>query len=437
MVTGGGSAPTATTSRSRALYERARATMPGGVAKGAYFQAPYPLHLAAGDGAYVTSVDGQRLLDLRGHHTAAILGHRHPGVDAAVGAQLERGIALGAPTAAEGALAEELCRRLPAVERVRFTTSGSEATGCVLRLARGWTGRHRVAKFEGAYHGTVDAVDVSLRPPLSEAGPAHAPRAVANGRGLARGAVEDALILPYNDREAVSRLLTAHRDDLAAVLFDPRAGILPIDLDFVRFLRAVTAELRLLLVLDEVVSFRLGYGGLQGLAGIRPDLTILGKIIGGGFPVGAFGGRADLMDLLDDSGGSTGFFHSGTFSGHPVAMVAGTATLQALPPPAYAHLDALGDTIRRGATEIFARRRVTAHAVGDGSLFALHFAPRPPRDYRALQAADGAAARRVGLGLIERGVLPAAGLTMNAASLPMTTADLEVFFEALDRVADA
>jgi glutamate-1-semialdehyde 2,1-aminomutase len=409
--------------------------MPGGVAKGAYFQAPYPLHLAAGDGAHVTSVDGRRLLDLRGHHTAAILGHRHPEVDAAVREQLERGVALGGPTAAEAALAEELCRRLPSVQRVRFTTSGSEATGCVLRLARGWSGRHRIAKFEGAYHGSVDAVDVSVRPPVRQAGPPGAPRAVAGGRGLARGAVEDALILPYDDREAVARLLTTHRHELAAVLFDPRAGILPIDLDFVRFLRALTAELRLLLVLDEVVSFRLGYGGLQGLADIRPDLTTLGKIVGGGFPAGAFGGRADLMDLLDDSRGPTGFHHSGTFSGHPVAMVAGLATLRALPPLAYGHLNALGEAARRGATAVFERHGLAAHAAGDGSLFSFHFAARAPRDYRALAAADAATAQRVALGLIEHGVLPAAGLSMNAASLPMTDADLEALFEALDRVA--
>lgn len=417
------------------LFERALAVMPGGVAKGAYFHAPYPLHLAAGNGTYVTSVDGQRLLDLRGHHTATILGHRHPGVDAAVREQLERGIAFGGPTEADGELAQELCRRLPAIERVRFTTSGSEAVGCVLRLARGWTGCHRIAKFEGAYHGSVDAVDISLRPPPSEAGPPDAPRAVANTRGLARGAVEDAVILPYNDRETVSRLLETHRHELAAVLFDPRAGILPIDLDFVRFLRKRTADLGLLLVLDEVVSFRLGYGGLQGLAGIRPDLTTLGKIIGGGFPVGAFGGRADIMELLDDSHGPTGFHHSGTFSGHPVTMVAGLATLRGLTPRAYTHLNALGDALRRGAAEIFTRRKLAAHAVGDGSLFTLHFTERSPRDYRAMQTADVVTGQHVFFGLIERGVLPAAGLSMNAISLPMTTSDLEAFLEALDDVA--
>jgi glutamate-1-semialdehyde 2,1-aminomutase len=412
--------------------------MPAGVAKGASYHPPYPLYLDRGDGCYVTTMDGQRLLDVRGHHTAAILGHGHPTVDAAIRAQLARGAALGGPVAAEYDLAAELCGRVPSVERVRFTNSGTEATLHALRLVRGWTGRSRVAKFEGAYHGSADALDVSLRAPADLAGPADAPRPVPNVRGLAPGALENAVILPYNRPAAVARLLEQHRHEVAAVFYDPRAGILPIDLDFVRYLRQITADLGLLLVCDEVVSFRLGPGGLQGLAGVRPDLTLFGKIIGGGFPLGALGGRADLMELLDESGGPTGFFQSGTFSGHAVALAAGAATLAALTPSAFAHLDRLGVAVRRGCNELFARTRIAAQATGNGSLFALHFTDRPLTDVRALQTADGDLARRVFLGLIARGVLPAAGLTMNAGSLPMGDAEVETLLEALERaLADA
>lgn len=422
----------ASTPRSRAQFDLARRVLPAGVAKGASFQPPYPLYLDRGEGCYVTTVDGQRLLDVRGHHTATILGHGHPAVAAAVRGQLDRGAALGGPVAAEYGLAAELCRRVPAVERVRFTSSGTEAALHALRLVRGRTGRPKVAKFEGAYHGSVDALDVSLRPPAGGAGPADAPVAVPNVRGLARGAVDDVLVLPYNRPAAVAGLLERHRSELAAVFFDPRAGVLPIDLDFVRFLRRVTADLGLLLVLDEVVSFRLGPGGLQGLAGVRPDLTLFGKIIGGGFPLGALGGRADLLGLLDESDGPSGFAQSGTFSGHPVALAAGLATLQALTPEAFAHLARLGAAVRRGCDERFARAGVAARAVGDGSLFSLHFTDQAVTDARTLQTADGALARRVSFGLIAGGVLPAPGLTMNALSVPMGDAQVRALLDALD-----
>jgi glutamate-1-semialdehyde 2,1-aminomutase len=425
----------AQTARSRRHYEQARRLLPGGVAKGAFFHRPYPLYLVSGEGCHVMSLDGQRLLDVRGHHTAAILGHGHPAVVAAVQEQAARGIALGGPTELEYALAAELQRRLPSLERVRFTASGTEAAAHVLRLVRGWTGRPKVAKFEGGYHGSVDALDVSLRPALGEAGPPDAPRAVPNGRGLARGAAADVVVLPYDRPDAVRRLLSHHRHELAAVFFDPRAGILPIDLEFLGFLRRLTAELGLLLVLDEVVSFRLGAGGLQGLAGVRPDLTLLGKIIGGGFPLGAFGGRADLLDLLDEADGPTGYTQSGTCSGHAVALAAGLATLHALTPAAYTHLDRLGRAVRAESDRLFRRFGVAARAAGDGSLFSFHFGVaggRPPRDYRALCAGDAALAQQVFLHLLAGGVLAAPGLTMNAVSLPMQEPHVAALLDALE-----
>lgn len=419
--------------RSYEQYARAQSVMPGGVAKGAYFHPPYPLYLASGEGCYVTSLDGQRLLDFRGHHTAAVLGHGHPSVVAAIQAQIERGIALGGPTEVEYDLALELTRRVPSLERVRFTSSGSEATLHVLRLVRGWTGRHKIAKFEGAYHGSIDAVEVSVNPPLDLAGPADMPHAVPGVKGLAPSSAENTVVLPYNKPEAVARLLEQHRDELAAVLLDPRAGIMPIDFDFIRYVRQITHELGLLLVLDEVVAFRLGPGGLQGLCDIRPDLTIFGKIVGGGFPIGVFGGRADLMNLLDGTRGSTGFFQSGTFNGHPVALAAGLATLRALTPEAYNHLNHLGEELHRQTNALFVRLEIPAQAVGDGSLFSIHFTAQPIRDYRALRTADVALAQDIFLRLLSDGVLLAQGLTMNALSLSMDQSHVEMFVTTLER----
>ena len=276
--------------RSRRQYELGRTVMPGGVAKGAYFSKPYPLFLVSGEGCYVTTLDGQLLLDCANHHTAGVLGHRHPAVMEAVREQLARGVALGGPTTIEYELAQEMTERVPSLERVRFAGSGGEAAQNVLRLVRGWTGRQKIAKFEGAFHGRVDALEISVSPPLDQAGAHAAPQAVPQGRGFVRGAAEDTVILPYNRPEAVARLLERHRDELAAVWLDPRAGILDADREFIRYMRRITADLDLLLVMDEVVSFRVGPGGLQAQCDIRPDLTTFGKIIGGGFPIGAFGG---------------------------------------------------------------------------------------------------------------------------------------------------
>ena len=419
--------------RSRRQYELGRTVMPGGVAKGAYFSKPYPLFLVSGEGCYVTTLDGQRLLDCANHHTAGVLGHRHPAVMEAVREQLERGFALGGPTTVEYELAREMTERVPSLERVRFAGSGGEAAQNVLRLVRGWTGRQKIAKFEGAFHGRVDALEVSVGPPLDQAGPGSAPRAVPQGRGFERGAAADTVILPYRHPEAVERLLVQHRDELAAVWLDPRAGVLDADREFIRHMRGITEELDLLLVMDEVVAFRVGPGGLQEQCGIRPDLTTFGKIIGGGFPIGAFGGRADLMDLLDDARGGTGYMHSGTFHGHPVALAAGLATLRTLTPAAYEHLTALGDELRTEANALFGRLGVAAQAVGDGSLFGIHFTAEPLHNYRSLATADGEQAYRVHLQLLAQGVMLSSGLGMCALSLPMDRSHVAAVLAALER----
>ncbi|MBI5878572.1 MAG: aspartate aminotransferase family protein [Chloroflexi bacterium] len=418
--------------RSRAAYERARAVMPGG-AKGAYFYAPFPLTLERGEGCYLFDVDEHRYADFAGHHTAQVLGHGHPAVLAAVQAQLTRGIALGGPTGSETELAEELCRRVPSLERVRFCNSGTEATLHAIRLARGSTGKPKIAKFEGGYHGSHDSVEISVAPPLDLAGPADAPVAVPAVRGMSPGAVSDTLILPYNDEAAVERILTAHRDELACVMFDPRAGILPQRREFVQFVRDLTARLGILLVFDEIVGFRVGSGGLQVEYGITPDLSTYGKIIGGGFPVGAFGGRADLMDLLDTSQGPTGYFQSGTFSAHPVAMAAGLATLRQLTPPVLERINALGARLASGLRTLFERRGVPAQVVCTGSLFSIHFSAEPVVDYRSLARTDKALAGRVFRSLLAQGQYLSQGLSMSALSVPMNEAHVDGLVTAIDQ----
>ena len=410
--------------RSRALFERGR-VYTAGAAKGAYYYPPYPLAMARGKGCYLWDVDGHRYVDCANHHTAQILGHGHERVEAAVREQVQQGIALGAPTGIESEIARAMCSRVEALERIRFVNSGTEATLHAVRLARGVTQRGKIAKFEGGYHGSHDAVEISVAPPLDQVGPAAAPAALPAAAGMSPSAASEALILPYHDPEAVERLVAAHASELACVLFDPKAGIMDVQPDFARAVRDITRRHKVLLVFDEIVGFRTGTGGLQGLYGIDPDLSCFGKIIGGGFPVGAFGGRADLMDRFDNSQPSTGFFQSGTFSAHPVAMAAGMATLSELTPQAIAHLNALGARLKDQLNALFAARAVAAQAVCTGSVFSIHFAGAPIANYRDLAAADQTLVQPLFLSLIEQGYFLGPGLGMCALSTPMDAGHID------------
>ena len=421
---------------SRAAFRRATAVMPGG-AKGAYYYPPYPLFFERADGCRVTDIDGRCLVDFANHHTAQILGHRHPAVIDAVNEQVSRGIVLGGPTGVETELAEELCGRVESLERVRFCNSGTEATLHAIRLARGVTGRSRIAKFEGGYHGSHDAVEISVAPPLDAAGDPAAPTPVAGVRGMAPGAIGDVLILPYDDIEAVTRLVAANADELACILLDPKAGILdPVD-GLAEAVAALAGEHDILLIVDEVVAFRLARGGWQQAAGISPDLTTYGKLIGGGFPIGAFGGRADLMDRLDMRTGSTGFHQSGTFSAHPVAMAAGLATLRQLTPEAFATLDSLGQRLAEGLAGLADRHDLSLSGVVAGSLFSLYFADRPPCCYRDLVACRRTFNPMLFGRLIERGYFLSHSLGMNALSLAMGHEEIDGLVLAIDESLEA
>lgn len=418
--------------RSRAAFDRANSVMPGGV-KGAYFYQPYPLTVERGDGCYLYDLDGRRLVDFNNHHTAQILGHSHPAVVAAVREQVSAGIALSAPAGVETGLAEEICRRVTTVEKIRFCNSGTEATLHAIRLARGVTEKTKIAKFEGGYHGSHDVVEVSVAPPLDRAGPESAPYSVSGAGGASPNAAGEVVVLPYDDEDAAERLLARHRRELACVIFDPRAGILAQRAEFAQFVCDMARRHDVIVIFDEIVGFRVGTGGLQEHYGIEPDLTTFGKVIGGGFPVGAFGGRADLMNRFDSSRGPTGFFQSGTFSGHPVAMAAGLATLKQLTPDVFAHLNRLGNRLRDGLNRLFSEREVDARAVGVGSLFSIHFSDERMLNYRHLARTDKEAAHRLLLGLIEQGYFLSNGLLMCAVSVPMDESHVDGLIEAVDR----
>src|SRR5882724_10630020 len=379
-------------SRSQELYDRALASLPGGNTRTTVFMKPYPIYAARGEGCRVWDVDGNEYIDCINNFTSLIHGHAHPSLVESATQQLALGSAFGLPTESEIDLAELLASRLPSVEQVRFANSGTEAVMMALKAARASTGRPRIAKCEGAYHGTYDYAEVSLDPGPEQWG-RNAPVSVAYARGTPDNVLADVLTIPFNDPEAAVSLIREHGPELACVLVDPmpnHAGLAPADSTYLEALRQVTREVGALLIFDEVITFRLGIHGAQGLWNVDPDLTTLGKIIGGGFPVGAIGGAKEVMAVFDPRPGKPALPHGGTFSAKPVTMRAGIAAMELLDDAAFARLDAIGEAVRSGIDEAFRRHNIPGRTVGLGSLLKIHFADRPIRDYRSAYQSEEA-----------------------------------------------
>ena len=418
---------------SRTMYNRALASLPGGNTRTTVFMKPYPIYAARGEGCRVWDVDGNEFIDCINNFTSLIHGHAHPSLIEAATRQLSIGSAFGLPTEFEIDLAELLVSRLPSVEQVRFANSGTEAVMMALKAARAFTGRPKIAKCEGAYHGSYDYAEVSLDP-SPDAWGRNAPVSVAYAKGTPDNVLADVVTIPFNDTEAAVSLIREHGSELACVLVDPmpnRAGLAPADRAYLNALHEITREVGALLVFDEVITFRLGYSGAQGLWGIDPDLTTLGKIMGGGFPVGAIAGRKEVMSVFDPRSGKPALPHGGTFSANPVTMRAGLAAMQLLDEAAFTRLNVIGEAVREGINEAFRRNGVPGGTVGLGSLLKIHFADRPIRDYRSAYMTEQETKRQAvfNLGLLNRGVL-AASYGLMALSTPMTDADVDTIVAA-------
>jgi glutamate-1-semialdehyde 2,1-aminomutase len=426
----------AKTSRSRALYEDALAVMPGGNSRTTTFFDPYPFYVQRGQGATVWDADGVARLDFNGNYTSLVLGHAPPEVVKTVQDAAGRGLSFPGPSESEIRLAEVLTRRIPSLQALRFTNSGTEATMNAVRAARAFTGRPKLAKFEGAYHGTHDAVLVSVAPDPKQAGARRRPKPVPATAGVPPAVLKQTVVLPWNDADACEQIIDREAAALAAVIVDPLLGIggvIPPADGFLPRLRAVTERHGIVLIFDEVISFRVGWGGAQERFGVRPDLTTLGKIIGGGLPIGAFGGRRDIMAAYDPRKGAARIPHGGTFNANPVTMAAGIATLTALTPEAYTRLEALGERVRGGVSRLLQNTRRRGQVTGVGSLFCLHWVSAPPTDYRSSRPKDSEAPLRVFLGLLNDGIL-LSQRGLGACSLAMADDDADRFVNALARV---
>jgi glutamate-1-semialdehyde 2,1-aminomutase len=425
------------TPKSRALQREAEGVLPGGSSRGTAYFAPYPFFAEAGEGHYVYDVDGNRYLDFMLNATSLVLGHGHPTIAEALGEQARKGTAFSTPTVTQIRLAKLLCDRVPSLETIRFTNSGTEGTLMAIRAAWAFTGKTKLAKFEGGYHGAHEHVAVSVKPPAAKLDPA-GPTSIPEYPGQPAGVGRDVLVLPYNDLATCDRLLRAHRDEVGCLIMEPIVssfGYLPGDPDFLRGIRKLTEELGIVLVYDEVQSFRVAPGGAQELFGVTPDLTTFGKIIGGGMPVGAFGGRRDIMAQFDPTAaGGARIAHAGTFNANPMTLVAGESVMLALTPPVFHRLAELGESLRSRLRAALEGAGVPAQVTGIASLFGVHFTSRPIRNYRDVVAADAEMARAVFIGMLNEGILLQ---TSCAGSLGVMTgaAEIDTLVDAFARVA--
>jgi glutamate-1-semialdehyde 2,1-aminomutase len=423
------------TRASAALNERTKKFIPGGDTRAITFYRPYPFYAVEGYGCRLRDADGNIYIDLVGNMTALIHGHAHPHVCRAIQEQLGKGICHGVPVEAQVRLAETICGRVASVETLRFGNSGSEATLFCMRAARAFTGKDAILKIDGGYHGNHDFVQVNPMPDMTTP---DRPRPQPT-KGVPACVKGDVFVVPFNDLAAAEEVLKANHARIAAVIMEPMlgagGGVAP-QAGYLKGMRELADRCGVLLIFDEVISFRLHEGGLQTREGVKPDLTAFGKIIGGGFPVGAFGGRRDIMDLFDPLR-TDGISHSGTFTGNAVTMAAGYANLEIYPQAEVDRINRLGERLAAGLEKAFRTAGIAGRTRGQGSLVGIAFSEKPlatSRDVILAVAKTGELLHFLHLELLNRGIY-FMSRGMFVVSTPMTETEIDqtirVFGEAL------
>ena len=423
------------TPMSSELQEKAARYLPGGSSRGTAYFDPYPHFVSEGKGSYIYDVDGNKYLDFMINATSLILGHAHPDISAVVKDQIDLGAAYSGPTTSQIDLAEILCSRIPSVDTIRFTNSGTEATMMAIRAARKYTDKEKIVKIEGGYHGSHEYVSVSVYTPAHKLNPA-GPTAVPEYGGQPINVSNEVFVVEYNDAIGMLDILESNSDDIACVIMEPvisSFGYTPASKDYLETVRSKTRELGIVLIFDEVQSFRLSSGGAQEYFGVVPDMTALGKIIGGGLAVGAFGGKREIMDCFNPSDGGAEIAHAGTFNANPITMRAGMVVMQHLTPDVYSQINNLGEELRAKLSAVFSELNITTQITGIGSFFGIHFTENEISNYRDVITTDPTVKKAFFLGMLNEGIL-LNGLS-GSLNIFSTTENINELASAVRRVA--
>lgn len=418
--------------RSRALHGEACKYMPGGDTRTATFFLPYPNYIASGKGAYMFDEDGHKLIDFQNNYTSLIHGHAHRETVEAVSKQIALGSAYTAPFEKQTELSKLLTDRFPSIDLIRYTNSGTEANMHALRIARAYTGKAKIIKTEGGYHGTTDVFEASVDPNLKKAGTLDQIKVLPESRGVSSNALKDVLVVPFNDIERTKAMVEENHEEVACLIIEPimgSAGQITPDIEYLKFLREICTEYNIVLIFDEVVTARLSIGGAQKHYNIMPDITTLGKIIGGGTPVGAFGGRREIMEMYDPR--NKIMYHSGTFNGNAVTMAAGLATMQAYNQEMVNHVNNLGSRFKDGILSIYKTLGLNMQISGTGSLYNTLFTNQPVHNYRDVATAHEELNQVLYMVLLTKGIFNAPR-GMFCMSTAMTDADVDQCLEATE-----
>lgn len=414
--------------QSSELFERARTVFPGGVTRGTIELDPHPIFASFGNGAFLTDIDGHRTLDLNNNFTTLIHGHAYPPITEAVAELLRNGSCFANPMAHEIDLADLLISRIPAVEHLRFVVSGTEAVMFAIKAARAATGRPAVARIEGAYHGAYD---------WGEAGQsASTGRPLPTYAGMPGTVLEDIVVLQFNDCEQLEHQLANHSERLAAILIDPmpsRAGLIPPNPEFIASVNSLARKHGIVIIADEVLNLRQGYQGASARYGLEPDLIAMGKIIGGGFPIGAVGGRRDIMSVFAAQNGKARVPQGGTFSANPVSMVAGKIAMDAMTEPAFERLEQMGNLVREGLRSRIADHGADFCVTGAASLFRIHAKKTAPASYRESihTTAEDNVLKSMRRHFVDNGIILPHGAAASI-STPMTEDDMHSIVSTFD-----
>ncbi len=417
---------------SRRLHTEACKYMPGGDTRTATFFLPFPNFIKYGDGAYMYDEDGFKLLDFQNNYTSLIHGHAHPETVEAVREQIAKGSAYTAPFEKQIELSAILTQRFPSVDMIRYTNSGTEANMHALRIARAYTGKAKIIKTEGGYHGTTDVFEASVDPNIKKAGTLDQIKVIPESRGVSENALKDVLVVPFNDIERTRKMIEEHHRETACIIIEPimgSAGQITPDLEYLKFLREITEQYHIVLIFDEVVTGRLSLGGAQKFYGVTPDLTTMGKIIGGGTPVGAFGGKQEIMQLYDPR--EKKMYHSGTFNGNAVTMAAGLATMKAYNQEAVDYVNGLGTLFKEGVLKIYDKLGLNMKISGAGSIYNILFTDKEVKNYRDVASAHEELNKVLYMSLLTKGVFDAER-GMFCMSTAMTKEDIRFGLDTLE-----